>query len=57
MTARLQATTLGGPFLLREDTLRAAAPGSSITALENLADLLAFVLGSTARDTVWGPRS
>jgi prolyl oligopeptidase len=57
MTARLQATTLGGPFLLREDTLRAVAPGSSITALENLADLLAFVLGSTARDTVWGPRS
>jgi hypothetical protein len=58
MIARLQtATASAGHYLLREETLPAGTIGPRFAPVENLADLLAFVLTITARDTSDGPRS
>jgi prolyl oligopeptidase len=58
MIARLQATAdAPTPYLLREDTLPAGTVGPRFAPVENLADLLAFVLGVIARPPDRGPFS
>jgi prolyl oligopeptidase len=57
MIARLQTATASAGQYLREETLPAGTIGPRFAPVENLADLLAFVLTITARDTSDGPRS
>jgi hypothetical protein len=57
MIARLQTATASAGHYLREETLPAGTIGPRFAPVENLADLLAFVLTITARDTSDGPRS
>lgn len=54
--ARLQAAHDGGLFLLREDTLTTAASPSA-ASVEQLAELLAFILRNTGSSPIVGPRS